>query len=104
MYGVYLTKGLVTGRVGEGPLSCMDRAHVADQMAEGSEVYCAYLTKGSVTGRAGEGQLPGVDRAHVVHQMAGGLELSAAHRAQKTFLLLTALLVVPQQRVGKEHS
>jgi hypothetical protein len=63
-----------------------------------------YLTKGPVTGRAGEGPLSCVDRAHVVDQMAGGLKLSATNRAQKTFLLLAALLVVPQQRVGKEHS
>jgi hypothetical protein len=114
---LYLTKGPDTEKVWKGPLPCVTKisvtgsragegplgADTADQTAKGSEVYGVYLTKGPVTGRAGEGPLPGVDRAHVVDQMAGGLELSAAHRTQKTFLLLAALLVVPQQRVGKEH-
>jgi hypothetical protein len=104
MYSEYLTKGPVTGSAGEGPHLNVDRAHVADQMPGGSEVYDVYLTKGPVTGRAGKGPLSCMDRAHVVDQMAGCLELSAANRAQKTFLLLAALLVVPQQRVGKEHS
>jgi hypothetical protein len=57
-----VTKGSVTGsRAGEGPLGA-DTAHLADQMAKGSEVYGVYLTKGPVTGRAEAGLLPDVDK------------------------------------------